>query len=272
MAPARTSAWDDEESESTPPSSPPAVARRGKFDDEEDEEDVLDSWDAAEDSEVEREKEKKAAEAKAKAEAEAKANHKTRKQRMEEQAEKNRLRKQMDDLEVSDSDEDESEKRARARAAEKDADLANAEDLFAGIGVSANRSAARPVTIQDEADPNNTIDLSSMKLFQPTTAPQFTKLREALVPLLNAQAKKPQYALFLQQFTKEIVRDLNSEQVKKIASGLTTVSNEKMKEEKAADKGGKKTKAAKNKVALSANRNVGMRADVTSYDDDGLDE
>ena len=52
MAPA---AWDDEDSESTPPSSPPVVAaRRSKFDDEEDDADVLDSWDAAEDSEVER--------------------------------------------------------------------------------------------------------------------------------------------------------------------------------------------------------------------------
>jgi translation initiation factor 3 subunit J len=62
MAPA----WDDEDSESTPPSSPPVVAaRRNKFDDEEEDDDVLESWDAAEDSEVEREKAKKAAEAKA---------------------------------------------------------------------------------------------------------------------------------------------------------------------------------------------------------------
>lgn len=46
----------DEEEDSTPPSSPPTnaavVPRRSKFDDEEDDEDdVLDSWDAAEDSE-----------------------------------------------------------------------------------------------------------------------------------------------------------------------------------------------------------------------------
>jgi len=273
MAPSKMSAWDDEESESTPPSSPPAVARRGKFDDEEDEEDVLDSWDAAEDSEVEREKEKKAAEAKAKLEAEKKANHKTKTQRLEELREQARLRKEMDDLEVSDSDEDEATKRQRAREAEKNADLANAEDLFGGVGgVNKNRSAAKPVTVADDADPNNTIDLSSMKLFQPATASQFLKLRETLVPLLNANSKKPQYAIFLQQLSKELVKDLTSEQVKKIASGLTTVSNEKMKEEKAAEKGGKKSKAAKTKVALSANRSISQRADVTSYDDDGLDE
>ena len=48
---------DEDEDSSTPPSSPPlaaAVPRRSKFDDEEAEDsDVLDSWDAAEDSEGE---------------------------------------------------------------------------------------------------------------------------------------------------------------------------------------------------------------------------
>jgi translation initiation factor 3 subunit J len=44
-----------------------------------------------------------------------------------------------------------------------------------------------------------------------------------------------------------------------------------MKEEKAADKGGKKSKAAKTKTALSANRDVSHKADTTNYDD-GLDE
>lgn len=275
MAPSKTTAWDDEESESTPPSSPPApaVMRRGKFDDEEDDSDVVEDWDAAEDSEVEREKEKKAAEAKAKAEAEAKANHKSKTQRIEEKREAARLRKEMEDLETEDSDEDEASKRARLRAAEKESDMANAEDLFGGVGaVPKSRGAAKAVTIQDENDPNNSIDLSALKLFSPATAPQFAKLRETLVPLLNANGKKPQYPIFLQQLTKDIVRDLSSEQVKKIASTLTTVSNEKMKEEKAAEKGGKKTKAAKTKTTLAANRDMSNKADLTAYDDDGLDE
>jgi translation initiation factor 3 subunit J len=41
-----------------------------------------------------------------------------------------------------------------------------------------------------------------------------------------------------------------------------------MKEEKAAEKGGKKSKAQKTKVALVANRNVSTGADVNAYDDD----
>ena len=62
-----------------------------------------------------------------------------------------------------------------------------------------------------------------------------------------------------------------SEQIKKVASGLTTLSNEKMKEEKAAEKGGKKSKAAKTKVSLAATRDVSNKADTTAYED-GLEE
>lgn len=77
--------------------------------------------------------------------------------------------------------------------------------------------------------------------------------------------------MFMQEFTKQIVKDLPSEQIKKIASGLTTLSNEKMKEEKAAEKGGKKTKAAKSKATLVANRDISSKADTLSYGDDGIE-
>lgn len=275
MAPSKApTSWDDEESESsTPPSSPPLVARRGKFDDEEEEE-VLESWDAAEDSEVEREKAKKAAEAKAKAEAEAKASHKSKSQRIEERRLANMRRKQEEDddeEEDTSDDETEAERRARLRESEKQSDLKNAEDLFSNIGVSDKRAGAKPVTVQEGDDPASTIDLSKLKLFSPASIPQFTALRETLVPLLAANSKKPQYAIFLEAFVKQISKDLNSEQVKKIATGLSTMSNEKMREEKAAEKGGKKTKAAKSKATLTANRDVASKADITAYDD-GLEE
>lgn len=271
MAPGKTS-WDDEEEDSTPPSSPPAVAvRRGKFDDEEDE-DVLESWDAAEDSEEEREKAKKTAEAKAKADAAAKANHKTKSQRLEEIREERRRQKAAEEDEEDESEEDEADRRARLRASEKASDMQHAEDLFGGVGgVPASRSNPKAVTVSQSDDPNDAIDLSKLKIFNPTDAKQFNKLREVLVPLLNQNGKKAQYELFMKEFTKQIVRDLNSEQVKKIASGLTTISNEKMKEEKAAEKGGKKTKAAKTKTTLNANKSLARDADTAAYDD-GLDE
>ncbi|EGE06041.1 hypothetical protein TEQG_05155 [Trichophyton equinum CBS 127.97] len=219
-----------EDEESTPPSSPPpvaAVARR-KFDDEEDSDDVLDDWEAAEDSEVEREKAQKAAAAKAKAEAEALANKKSRSQRIaEHQAAAARRRAEEESEEESDSEEDLAAKREKLRRTEQDADLKHAEDLFGDIDLNRTRNRTAP----------------------------------------NKSAKKPAYTLWLQDFTKQLVKDLPSQEIKKIASAMTAASNEKLKEEKAADKGGKKTKAAKTKTSLVATRG----ADLNAYDDVGDD-
>jgi translation initiation factor 3 subunit J len=229
---------------------------------------VLESWDAAEDSEVEREKEKKAAAAKAKAEAEAKANHKSKAQRIEEHRQEKMRRRLAGEEESSDEDEDEATRRARLRKNEQDADLAHAEALFGGAGGSVKRTTTKPVTIVDENNPDNVVDLSALKIFDPNTKDQFSKLRETLVPLLVENSKKAHYAIFMQEFTKQITKELPSEQIKKIASGLTTLSNEKMKEEKAAEKGGKKSKAAKNKTSLNATRDVSYKADTAAYEDD----
>lgn len=107
-----------------------------------------------------------------------------------------------------------------------------------------------------------------MPLFNPTTKDQFTKLTQTLIPLLTRHTKKPHYALWAQDFTKQLVKELNSGDIKKAASGLTTLSNEKLKEERQADKGGKKSKAAKSKVSLVAQRD--NHIDTTAYagDDD----
>ncbi|TKA68467.1 hypothetical protein B0A55_09932 [Friedmanniomyces simplex] len=275
MAPSKAEAsWDDSDSDTTPPSSPPTavpVARRGKFDDEEDDADVLDDWEEAEDPEVEAEKAKKAAEAKAKAEAEAKALKKSRAQKVEEHREANRRAKEDLLEDESSEEEDLATRRARAAASEKESDLRNAEDLFGGAGgINPNRTA-KPVTVLAGDDPANAIDLSSLKLFTPSSAPQFAQLRDTLAPLLTANSKKPQYPLFLPEFVKQLCKELNSDQVKKVAGVLNTLGNEKMKEEKAADKGGKKSKAAKTKVALNATRDVGRAADTMAYDD-GLED
>jgi len=264
-----TNKWDEDDEDSTPPSSPPPVARRGKFDDEEVDSDAPEAWDE-EDSEVERQKAKKAAEATAKAEAEKKAKHKSAAARRKEHIEKRRLQSQ-DDTDSDDDDETEAEKRERLRLEEKEGDLKHAVDLFGEIGIS-KRTEKKAVALINPNDPTSTIELSALPLFNPTTKDQFLKLRETLIPLLNANSKKAHYVLFLQELTKQISKDLPSDQIKKIASGLTTLSNEKMKEEKIADKGGKKSKAAKSKVTLNASRDVSHKADTSVYDDDGLDD
>lgn len=264
--------WDDEESSSSSapsaPNSPPvtAVQRRRVFEDEEDDSDVLDSWDAAEDSEVEREKAKKAAEAKAKADAEALANKKSKAQRIaEHQAERARLRSE--GAEFSEDEETPAERRERLRRTEKDADLAHAQDLFGDIGVSNGRKATTvgAAVVVDPNDPNNTVNIADLPLFNPTTKTQFTNLRETLAPIITSSSKKAHYSLFLQEFSKQLAKELPSDQIKKIASSLTALGNEKMKEEKAALSGNKKTKAAKTKVSAVVNRS--NTTDMDTYDD-----
>ncbi|KAJ5130119.1 Translation initiation factor eIF3 subunit [Penicillium bovifimosum] len=255
------SKWDEEEESASPP---PVVVPRRRFDDEE-EEDVLDSWDAAEDSEVEREKAKKAAEAEAKAKALAAANKKSKAQRIEELREQ---RRRLEGSDASDS-EDEAERRARLRRTEQEADLAHAADLLGEVDLKRNKGAPKAVVVTDARDPTNAIDLSAMPLFKPVTKDQFNRLTEILLPLLTPHSKKPHYTLWAQDFTRKLVKELPSVEIKKIASALTTASNEKMREERAADKGNKKTKAAKTKISLNASRDV--HQDSTNYDgDDGL--
>ena len=181
------------------------------------------------------------------------------------------MRRKLQEDDEDSSDEDEATKREQLRRSEQEADLKHAEDLFGNIGIK-DRSAPKAVVSVDASDPSKAIDLSTLPLFNPTTKDQFVRLRETIGPIIASNNRKAQYALFMQEFTKQIVKDLPSDQIKKIASGLTTLSNEKMKEEKAAEKGGKKSKAAKSKTTLVATRDVSTRADLTAYDDGGLDE
>lgn len=123
----------------------------------------------------------------------------------------------------------------------------------------------------NSADPTQTVDLTSLPIFDPKTKTQFELLRDTLIPIVGKNSSKPHYVLFLQEFTKQLSKDLPSNEIKKIASTLTALSNEKMKEEKAATNP-KKSKAQKTKVALVASRNVASTADTSTYDDDFGDD
>lgn len=187
---------------------------------------------------------------------------------------KMRQRQEQEDA-SSDESEDETARRQRLKAQEKEADLKNAEDLFGGVGgVPSGRTAAPKTVLADANDPGSAIDMSKLKLFDPQTRDQFVNLRETLVPLLAANSKKAQYSTFAQDFARQLAKDLSSEQIKKMASALSTLSNEKLKEEKAADKGPKKSKAAKTKTTLNASRDTTLKADTHNYGDEdfGLDD
>lgn len=279
------SKWDDEEAVDTEP------ARVGvnvgkKWDDEEDE-DVLDSWDAAEDSEEEREKEEKAKKA---AEAAA-ALKKSKTQRIAEKQAENAAKKAVDEAEKAAlDDETPEERRRRMQEQEIEADLHHAVDLFAGAVVEdradhgVSTSAASPaapavegaatdvkrkaIAVSDPTDSSKSIDLSTLDLFNPTTKKQFQELQDTLAPLLAQNTKKAHYPLFVQELTRLLIKDMNSEQIRKVASICTSLANEKLREEKAAEKGVKKTKAQKTKTTLvGAGGKDSDRIDTKTYDD-----
>ena len=146
--------------------------------------------------------------------------------------------------------------------------MKHAEDLF-GDASRPSRTINSAVVV-DSKDPTNAVDLGAMPLFNPTTKAQFETLRTTLVPLLTQHVKKPHYTLFLQEFSKQLAEELPSDQIKKIASSLTTLSNTKLKEEKAAEKGGKKTKGQKKPAAVVSAR--APEVDTTAYDNDEFGE
>ena len=176
----------------------------------------------------------------------------------------------------------EAEKREIARQAAIESDLqhaadlfgdvgiSNSGDIFAGVGIPAGRKAktAANAVVLDESDPTSTVDLEKLPLFKPQTKKQFDQMKDTLVPLVKGNnSAKPHYALFLEDFARQLAMDMSSEQIKKLASKLTALGNEKQKEEKEAAKGGKKTKAQKSKVTLTASRNVASGKDTSAYDD-----
>ncbi|CUS13239.1 unnamed protein product [Tuber aestivum] len=271
MAPPKE--WNDEEESSSEEEVgriAPRVAAKKKWDDEDSEEEVLESWDAAEDSEEERKKAIAKQAAAEKAAAEAIANKKSKAQRIAGRQAENAAQREaaaaareFDDME----DETPVERRAREERMRIEGDLAHATDLFGTVGVGAGSGGTKgkPITTGDPEDPTKAIDLSSLPMFAPKGKDEFTQLRDVLVPLLVANSKKAHYSLFLQEFVRQLGRDMSSEQVRKVATGLTVLANEKQREEKAADKGGKKTKAAKGKTTLAATGKEADKFDTTDY-------
>jgi translation initiation factor 3 subunit J len=235
---------------------------------------VADNWEEEEDSEVEREKAKKAAEVKAKADALAAASKKSKSQRIEEHREEQRRRRLAAEEDGESSEEEtEAAKRARIRATEQEADLKHAEALLGDIQLGGKKTAGpnKAFIIEDKSNPGHAINLDNISLFKPSTKTQFDQLTVTLGPLLSQSATKPHYSLWVQNFVKQICAELPSAEIKKAASGLTALSNEKMKEEKERDRTGKK-KTTKAKPTAAVGRDVGAgRADLNDYGgDDGL--
>ncbi|RPA78850.1 translation initiation factor eIF3 subunit [Ascobolus immersus RN42] len=272
--------WDEESSGDEAPATRianPIVKARSKWEDEESDNEVLDSWDA-EDSEAEREKEEKAK----KAAEEAAANRKSKAARIaEHQAAKAAQKKAEEEEAARYANETPAERKAREQARQIEEDLKHAESLFGATVVAgdddnnpANAARRKAVALTDPKNPSNVLDLSLFPVFNPRTKADFAQLREILVPLLTANSKKPTYPDFVVDFTRELCKELSSEHTRKAGTALTTLSNEKQRAEKEAEKGGKKKKGAqKAKLAAVSKANdhgdalVDYTKESSTYDD-----
>jgi translation initiation factor 3 subunit J len=88
-------------------------------------------------------------------------------------------------------------------------------------------------------------DLDALISAQPRTKDDFTKLSSQIVEfIIKRHQSKPLYATFAEQLARDIAEPLKDVEIRKVASALTTLANEKQKE--ARDKAsGKKKKGGK---------------------------
>lgn len=243
--------WDDSDNDSpaTAPSAPgrsipPKPVAKSKWEGEdEDDNDVVSDW---EESEEEEEKPKPAAAApppKKKG---------TIKQKI---AEKEALKAQQaaageeEDVYNEDDVLDPREKARRDRERELAADLNNAADLLgaAALGGTSDK------------------ELDKIISFDPRTKDDFAEFSKKIINyIIKRHQNKPLYATFVEMHVRELAAPLKDVDVRKAASGLTTLANEKQKEQR--DKAGGKKKKAAAKPALGSTK-ASAKYDTNAYDE-----
>ncbi|KAK0469569.1 translation initiation factor eIF3 subunit [Desarmillaria tabescens] len=159
-------------------------------------------------------------------------------------------RKNEEDPYDSDSVLDPREKARREKEMELNSDLNNAADLFGAAALGGTTSK----------------ELDSLLSFQPRTKEDFIQLSSRIIEVvIKKHQNKPLYPAFVEHFVRELAMPLKDVEVRKAASGLTTLANEKQKEQRDKASGKKKPKAA-SKPALGAAK-VANRVDTSIYDE-----
>ena len=94
----------------------------------------------------------------------------------------------------------------------------------------------------ENAKGTSSSELDSLISFQPRTKEDFARFSSQIIEyIIKRHQDKPLYATFVEQHVKELAAPLKDVEVRKAASGLTTLANEKQKEQRSAGK--KKPKA-----------------------------
>jgi translation initiation factor 3 subunit J len=81
--------------------------------------------------------------------------------------------------------------------------------------------------------------------FQPRTKEDFQKLSDRIIEfIIKRHQTKPLFPTFIEHHARALAMPLKDVEVRKVASGLTTLANEKQKEQRDKASGKKKLKAA----------------------------
>ncbi|CDO75177.1 hypothetical protein BN946_scf184866.g18 [Trametes cinnabarina] len=218
------------------------VKSRWEGEDEEDDAPVSD-WEA-ESSEEEEEKPKAAPVAPPKKKGTLKA------KLAEKEAQKAVKAASADDEYDEDAVLDPREKARRDKERELAADLSNAADLFGSVALGGTSSK----------------ELDWLISAQPRTKEDFIEFSNQIVEtIIKRHMDKPMYATFLEHHVRALAMPLRDVEVRKVASGLTALSNEKQKEQRDKASGKKKPKATA-KPTLGAAK-PSSKLDTTVYDE-----
>ncbi|KAF9916591.1 Translation initiation factor 3 subunit J component [Linnemannia zychae] len=147
------------------------------------------------------------------------------------------------------TEEEKFERRQRERNAIIESDIANAADLFSGVKVSGGVVTAA----------------SELETMKPRTKDQFNEFTNLLVALIQKHEKQGLYVSFLEGLFRELAQGTRDVDVRKFASTLTTLANEKQKAAKDALKSKKK---GSNKPSLVATKVAANDLDTRDYSND----
>jgi len=134
---------------------------------------------------------------------------------------------------------------------ELESDLSNATELFGSTTVKGS---------SDDAD------LDQILKSTPKSKEDFVALSDAIIAhIIKPHQDMPLYAAFVEHHTRALAAPLRDVEVRKAASGLTTLANEKQREQREKLSGKKKPKSA-GKPVLGASK-LGNKLDTTVYDE-----
>jgi len=236
--------WEGSDGGGSPKRAVPNIAAKGKWEGEDEDDDgPVSDWEASSDDEV---KDKPAATAAAPLKKKG-----TLKQKL---AEKEAARRAQLAAGGSEADYDEdavldpSEKARREKELELESDLRNTTELFSSTTITGSSTDA---------------DLDKILKSSPQSKEDFVALSDAIIAhIVKRHQDKPLYATFVEHHARALALPLRDVDVRKAASGLTTLANEKQREKTS----GKKKPKSVVKPVLGASK-IGNKLDTTVYDE-----